>query len=1127
MSNWTSLKSDISSIIKANANQEITGTNNQWVLFEMVNALGGAYMYKGLATTSTNPSNPDGLFFYITTTGGTYTNFLDATATPIEVTDNVLTIIKGTGNVWSADEIDYTFGVENFTELDDTPTYYTGYGGYHVSVNSAEDGLEFTPALGEGATSADFQWSTDTTETDPTSGYVKGDNATYDNITEIYISGTTRQGNSAEFILDALEINDLLSIISNNGDKYIVCVVDGDVIDNTGWYTIPVTVVYSDGTFLNNQNVNAEFGLTPTRNFIDLRDTPTDYTGAAGKIVAVNSTEDGVEFVDASSGSYDKWVVGVNEEIDQTALLEEDGTSEIQEESGDALDEEGATQVLDYTYTDVIDDAIVRFIRGDGIELSSTVDGDDIDITISCTVSGITNGGNEGEILYWDDVTTSSWQPASISKIKWNESTGRLQFGPNAGSYVGYGASILYLSGYVQLNFARNGTNMAFMNVTGFYPNGTFSFGKDAGRWHTGFFGTGSTSYEALNVTGAVAIGAHSTTSPIAGTVEWSGTNFRGFDGSVWLNFDEGVSTFLELSDTPSSYSGSAQKFVKVNAAGDALEFVSGDYDLYDFWTVRGSSDVDIESGDIVEFVGGTDITVTQQSITGGQKFTFDYSGSGGGATTFLGLTDTPSSYSGSAEYRVMVNSAGNALEFLAPLSFDTYIVTTESELTAAITACNSNDGGHIIVTELIQLTQNHSYDLSGIVIEGVGGGIIHKPTGSSTAYVITVSAGNTYWRNMSIIYGTGATEASTYYNHYYLNGCSRMTFDNCIFSNCVPTSGTATTTGIIRLGSSSDYYFRLNFRNCSISTASGSSSNGYWGLSIDSEADGGQQQVSVKNQGFDAWGNSTSQLYRVLDSSSAGDLIFEHDTSTYSVTNTGWTIINDISIKTSETPDTADELMFYDVSEKTLKKTTVSNLTGGGGGTMSSFTYLEDAYTTDIEDGDTLEFNEGTGISMSSQSVLGGGARLTVSSSTYYGCSVYGSGTGNLGSSYTAIAFNNENYDDNGFHSNTTNNTRITIPSSQNGRYHIHFNATIQFSASGVTDYGFAIYKNGTIFRQYVHYAERNWSTAYASVDLNAFDTASVSDYYEVYAYASGGTAAFRGTTASDRPTFTVQKLT
>lgn len=37
-----------------------------------------------------------------------------------------------------------------------------------------------------------------------------------------------------------------------------------------------------------------------------------------------------------------------------------------------------------------------------------------------------------------------------------------------------------------------------------------------------------------------------------------------------------GVTTFIALSDTPSSFTGAAGRFVKVNAAGSALEFVDG-----------------------------------------------------------------------------------------------------------------------------------------------------------------------------------------------------------------------------------------------------------------------------------------------------------------------------------------------------------------------------------------------------------------------------------------------------------------------------------------------------------------------------------------------------------------------
>ncbi len=39
---------------------------------------------------------------------------------------------------------------------------------------------------------------------------------------------------------------------------------------------------------------------------------------------------------------------------------------------------------------------------------------------------------------------------------------------------------------------------------------------------------------------GALIVGAHENGTPVAGTVEWDGTNFRGYTGSVWKNLDAG-----------------------------------------------------------------------------------------------------------------------------------------------------------------------------------------------------------------------------------------------------------------------------------------------------------------------------------------------------------------------------------------------------------------------------------------------------------------------------------------------------------------------------------------------------------------------------------------------------------
>ena len=94
--------------------------------------------------------------------------------------------------------------------------------------------------------------------------------------------------------------------------------------------------------------------------------------------------------------------------------------------------------------------------------------------------------------------------------------------------------------------------------------------------------------------------------------------------GIAWDEFP----SFLDLSDTPNSYSGQATKIVRVNAGATALEFVD---------------------------------------------------------PTFLALTDTPSSFTGAGSKLVKVNSGATALEFVAVpalpylLSFDAPGVPTAS----------------------------------------------------------------------------------------------------------------------------------------------------------------------------------------------------------------------------------------------------------------------------------------------------------------------------------------------------------------------------------------------------------------------------------------------------------------
>lgn len=75
MIKWNTLKTIISSIIKKNDNQEITGDVLQNILLSIVSALGENPTFAGKATFSTTPGVPDGPVWYLASDAGNYPNF--------------------------------------------------------------------------------------------------------------------------------------------------------------------------------------------------------------------------------------------------------------------------------------------------------------------------------------------------------------------------------------------------------------------------------------------------------------------------------------------------------------------------------------------------------------------------------------------------------------------------------------------------------------------------------------------------------------------------------------------------------------------------------------------------------------------------------------------------------------------------------------------------------------------------------------------------------------------------------------------------------------------------------------------------------------------------------------------
>lgn len=101
MANYSNIRNKIISDIKPNNNQEITGQIMQDTLLQMVSLLqDGGYLFKGGATTTTNPIVGDSNVFYLASVKGTYANFGG-----LQVNDNELAALVYNGS-WSKISID-------------------------------------------------------------------------------------------------------------------------------------------------------------------------------------------------------------------------------------------------------------------------------------------------------------------------------------------------------------------------------------------------------------------------------------------------------------------------------------------------------------------------------------------------------------------------------------------------------------------------------------------------------------------------------------------------------------------------------------------------------------------------------------------------------------------------------------------------------------------------------------------------------------------------------------------------------------------------------------------------------------------------------------------------------------
>ena len=371
--------------------------------------------------------------------------------------------------------------------------------------------------------------------------------------------------------------------------------------------------------------ISAQTGSGGAANFLDLTDTPSSYSNAGGKILKVNATPNGIEFVDELT--YEYKMVDYNSSTG--AGSGNDCILRLEPSTGSSDD--------------------IRLIAGANVTLNQT--GGNIEISSSDTDTDTDN--------YVDGISLTG------STLTLTRTGSLADLSQDLASIIGNTTYDYYFVDYGSSSGSGSGNDVILRLA-----------------------GSDSTQDDIRLVAGTnIGLSINSGTGTI--TIAASGST--------------GPTTFLGLSDTPSSFS--ANKWLKVNSGGSALEWTdepTGSDTTYDFYCSGSSNpvlrlDPSTGSNDDVTIKGGTDISVTRNSNT---ELEIAYTGSGGGGTPAGGDHDIQYNNNGAfaGAARLQYHDSNHDLEFLnsSGTAYAKYSVngSNQHEIWTGITTPNNGSNG-------------------------------------------------------------------------------------------------------------------------------------------------------------------------------------------------------------------------------------------------------------------------------------------------------------------------------------------------------------------------------------------------------------------------------------------------